>query len=224
MNFAEILVLLARGIGHTLLVTLACAATGLGVGLGVALLRRLGLRWLDPLLWTFVYVFRGVPVLVLLFIVFFGLPSVGVDVPPLASMMLSLGLVCGAYLAEVFRGALDGVDTDEIVAAHASGLTRLQTLRLIEIPQMLRFSVPGMINELTTVLKYSPFAYTIGIPEVMKQAMALSASTLRGVEVYAAVGLIYFGIYRALLIAVHAVERRYRVPGLAGADRSAAWR
>jgi polar amino acid transport system permease protein len=215
MSFLQILALLATGAGYTILVTVVCSATGTVTGLTVAILYRLRWRMLNVFLATFTYVFRGIPVLVLLFIVFFGLPGIGVSVPPLISMMLSLGLITGAYLGEVFRGALDSVDLNEIMAAEAMGMTRMQTLFYIEIPQMLRFSVPGMINEFTTVLKYSPFAYTVGIPEVMKQAMALSAITLRGVEIYLAVGLIYFAIYKALVTLIFALEQRYRVPGLA---------
>ena len=77
------------------------------------------------------------------------------------------------------------------------GFSRFQTLRLIKIPQMLRFSVPGMVNELTTVLKYSPFAYTVGLPEITKQGMALVAMTLRGIEIYVAIGI---GYGRVLLV------------------------
>ncbi|OVZ66445.1 MULTISPECIES: amino acid ABC transporter permease [unclassified Pigmentiphaga] len=216
MSFLDILGLLATGAGYTILVTLLCSATGILVGLAVAILYRLGWRALNLFLDAFTYVFRGIPVLVLLFIVFFGWPGIGISVPPLVSMMLSLGLIAGAYLGEVFRGAFDSVDANEIVAAEAMGMSRMQALLYIEIPQMLRFSVPGMINEFTTVLKYSPFAYTVGIPEVMKQAMALSAATLRGVEIYVAVGLIYFAIYKVLVTVVWALEKHYRVPGLTG--------
>lgn len=215
MSFFQIVTLLAAGAGYTIFVTVACSVTGMLTGLIIAILYRLHWRSLDVFLAAFAYVFRGIPVLVMLFIVFFGLPSIGVGVPPLISMMLSLGLIAGAYLGEVFRGALDAVDPSEIMAAQAMGMSRMQTLFYIEIPQMLRFSVPGMINEFTTVLKYSPFAYTVGIPEVMKEAMALSAITLRGVEIYFAVGLVYFGIYKALVTLIFAVESRYRVPGLA---------
>ncbi|MDD3519029.1 MAG: amino acid ABC transporter permease [Chromatiales bacterium] len=214
MSFLQILTLLAAGAGYTLLVTLACIATGLAVGLLVAMLSRVRSRPLQFLLGSFTYVFRGVPVLVLLFLVFFGLPGIGIRVPPLGAMMLSLGLIAGAYLAEVFRGALDAIDQNEIVAAEAMGMSRLQILLSIEVPQMLRFSVPGMLNEFTTVLKYSPFAYTVGIPDIMKQAMALAATTLRGLEIYLAIGLLYFAIYKLILVAVRALERRFRVPGL----------
>jgi polar amino acid transport system permease protein len=79
----------------------------------------------------------------------------------------------------------------------------------------MRFSVPGMINELTTVIKFSPFAYTVGIPEITKQAMALVGTTMRGIEIYAALGLLYFLIYRLMLVAVRLVERRFSIPGFA---------
>jgi polar amino acid transport system permease protein len=213
MSFLDILGLLAKGVGYTILVTFSCIATGLVVGLAVAMLSRMHFRALDMVLATFTYVFRGIPVLVLLFIVYFGLPVIGLGVPPLVSMMLSLGMISGAYLAEVFRGALESVDPNEIVAAEAMGMSRWQILLSIEVPQMLRFAVPGMINEFTTVLKYSPFAYTVGIPEIMRHAMALASTTLRGVEIYLAVGLLYFAIYKLMLTVVRAIERHYAIPG-----------
>lgn len=213
MNFADILMLLATGAGYTVLVTLACIATALVSGVAIAVLYRLERPLLTFILRIYVFIMRGIPVLVLLFIVFFGLPGIGLQVPPVVSMMLSLGLISGAYLGEIFRGSLNAVDPNEIMAAESMGLSRGQILLAIELPQMLRFSVPGMINEFTTVLKYSPFAYTVGVPEIMKQAMALSATTLRGVEIFLAVGLMYFAIYKLLVSVVWALDRRFRIPG-----------
>lgn len=213
MNFLQLFALLATGAGYTLLVTGACIVTAMVSGLTVALLSRLHLGFLDRVLAAYTFVFRGVPVLVLLFIVFFGLSGIGVNVPPLVSMMLSLGLIAGAYLAEVFRGALNAVDENEIMAARALGMSRRQILFAIEMPQMLRFAVPGILNEFTTILKYSPFAYTVGLPEIMKQAMALAATTLRGVEIYLAIGILYFAIYKLMLALLRVVERRFAVPG-----------
>ena len=212
MNFFEILEQLAGGVWYTVLVTLVCSLTGLFVGLIFSSLRRLEIPSLTLAVDCYTYVFRGVPVLVLLFMVYFGLPSLGFKVPPLMAMALSLGLVAGAYLTEVFRGAFNSVDPVEIVAGQAMGMTRIQVLRYIEIPQMLRFSIPGMVNEFTSVLKYSPFAYTVGIPEITKQAMTLTATTLRGIEVYLAVGILYFAIYRLLLVGVQVISKRYQLP------------
>jgi polar amino acid transport system permease protein len=214
VNFYDILAQLAQGISYTIIVTLVCSATGLVIGLTLASLRRLNISGVNPLIDIYTYIFRGVPVLVLLFMVYFGLPSVGIKVPPLMAMALSLGLVTSAYLAEVFRGAFNSVNADEILAGQAMGMSKLQVLWYIDLPQMFRFSVPGMINEFTSVLKYSPFAYTVGIPEITKQAIALTSTTLRGVEIYFAVGILYFAIYRILLFGIQLINRHYQIPGL----------
>lgn len=214
MSFWDILAQLAQGLVYTVWVTLLCSATGMTVGLTIAGLRRMGSPILLSLLDGYTYVFRGIPVLVLLFMVYFGLPSLGLKVSPLLAMILSLGLIASAYLAEVFRGALDSVDGSEILAAEAMGMSRWQVFLHIELPQMFRFSVPGMVNEFTSILKYSPFAYTVGIPEITKQAMTLTATTLRGIEIYLAVGILYFAIYRVLLAGVQWLERRYQIPGM----------
>jgi polar amino acid transport system permease protein len=214
MSFLDIVLQLIQGVSYTVLVTLTCSATGLVVGLIVVGLRRLSFPGLRFLLDSFTYIFRAIPVLVLLFMVYFGLPMSGLKVPPLLAMALSLGLIAGAYIAEVFRGALDLVDASEIIAAQSMGMSRLQILISIEFPQMIRFAFPGMVNEFTTVLKYSPFAYTVGIPEITKQAMNLASTTMRGIEIYFAVGILYFVIYRIFLAGLQLLERHYRVPGL----------
>jgi polar amino acid transport system permease protein len=213
MTFIEIVSILARGAGFTILVTLACVLTGFLSGLVAALLFRLNIKVLNGFLTFFTYVFRGVPLLVLLFLVFFGFPSVGIKIPPLIAMMLSLGLICGAYLAEVFRGALAAIDPVEIMVAQSMGMSRAQILISIEMPQMLRFSAPGMLNEFTTVLKYSPFAYTVGVPEILKEATSLALTTLRGMEIYLAVGVLYFLIYKVMMEAFLMIERHYMIPG-----------
>jgi polar amino acid transport system permease protein len=214
MSLLDILLDLGHGVVYTVMVTLVCSMTGLVVGLLLSSLHRLSIRNISFSIDIYTYIFRGVPVLVLLFMVYFGLPGIGIKPPPLLAMALSLGLVTGAYLTEVFRGAFDSVDPAEIVAAQAMGMTRIQVLRYIEIPQMLRFSVPGMVNEFTSVLKYSPFAYTVGIPEITKEAMTLTANTLKGVEIYLAVGILYFAIYRILLVGIQLIQKHYEIPGM----------
>lgn len=216
MGFLGILWKLSEGVGFTILVTLACAGAALVVGLAAALLGRLRFRSLAAAIAAFIYLFRAIPVLVLLFLVYFGLPAIGLRVSPLLAMVLSLGTISGAYLAEVFRGAMNAVDPEEMLAAEAMGMSRLQAFGHIMVPQALRMAVPGMVNEFTAILKYSPFAFTVGIPEIMKEAMTLAAVTLRGLEIYLAVGILYFAIYRAFLALFTLLERRCRVPGLAG--------
>jgi len=206
---------LAKGAGYTILVTIASVCAGLAIGLFMAVLSRLHWKPLALFLAAYIYVFRSIPVLVLLFIVFFGLPSMGIRIPPFTAMVLTLGLISGAYLAEIFRGAMSAVDGDEILAAEAMGMDRMQSFLYIILPQMFRMSIPGMINEFTSILKYTPFAYTVGIPEIMKEAMSLAAMTLRGVEIYLAVGIIYFLIYKLFVMLFMALEKKFRIPGLA---------
>jgi polar amino acid transport system permease protein len=214
MNFFEILSLLSQGIGQTLLVTLACSATALVFALVMISIRTIGGRTSKWLVDAAVYCLRGIPVLVLLFLVYFGLPLIGLKVVPLAAMALSLGLIGGAYVTEVFRGALDSVEAVELMAAESMGMSRLQIFCYVQMPQMLRFSAPGVLNEFTSILKYSPFAYTVGIPEITKQATVLASQTLKGAEIYLAVGILYFLIYRVLLVLARLVEKRFQIPGV----------
>jgi len=215
MTFWDILLTLAKGAGYTILVTMASIGAGLVIGLALTVFGLVQWKAARAILAAYTYVFRSIPVLVLLFIVFFGLPGAGIRIPPFLSMVLTLGLVSGAYLAEIFRGAIAAVSQDEILAAEAAGMGRWQSFYYIILPQMLRISIPGMINEFTSILKYTPFAYTVGIPEIMKEAMSLAALTLRGLEVYLAVGIIYFVIYKVFVLMFMALEKKFRIPGLA---------
>jgi polar amino acid transport system permease protein len=214
MNFWDPLKILTGGAAYTILLTLASIGAGLAMGLGLAVLSMWRRKPVQILLSIYVYVFRSLPVLVLLFIVFFGLPGIGVRIPPFPAMTLTLGLISGAYLSEIFRGAMAAVSSNEITAARAAGFSRLQIFFHVILPQMLRMSVPGMVNEFTSILKYTPFAYTVGIPEIMKEAMSLASLTLRGLEIYLAVGLLYFIIYKLLVGLFDAVVKKFYIPGL----------
>ncbi|MCY1392256.1 Histidine transport system permease protein HisQ [compost metagenome] len=200
---------LSQGIIHTIWVTLTCFVTGILIGLTATGLRHLALPGMGLLIESFTFVFRGIPILVLVFLVYFGLPGFGLGISPIVAMNLSLGVIAGAYLAEVFRGALMSVDSNEILAAQTTGMGKIQIFLNIEFPQMLRFAFPGMVNEFTSVLKSSAFAYTIGISEITRQAMALTSTTNFGVEIYVVVGLIYFSIYKVFLFCMKTIERRF---------------
>ena len=201
---------LLRGLQNTLLITVSCFVTAFISGLVIAALRRwLVAGVLRRLLDLWVFVLRSVPVLVLLFLIYFGMPAYGFKPTPLLAMNLSLGLISGAYMAEVFRASIALVEKSEIEAATAQGFTRAQTILLIEFPQMLRFSTPGMLNELTSILKNAPFAYTVGITEILGESRALTASTMLGISIYIVAGLIYFFIYKALCAALQPVINKY---------------
>lgn len=206
MTFLYMLRELLSGAVFTILVTAAST--------GAALCGVLPWRPLRYLSAAFTFVFRGIPVLVLIFLVFFGLPGIGIRLSPFLSVVISLGLVSGAYLAEIFRGAIKAVDRDEIVVAESMGMSRVQAFFYIVVPQVARFSVPGMINEFTSVLKYSPFAYTVGIPEITKEATEMAAVSMNDLEIFLMVGILYFLIYKVCVVLFEGIEKRFRIPGL----------
>lgn len=198
---------LLEGIGNTLLVTFTCFLSAFLFGLTVAVLRRLSPLPLQKILDVLVFILRGIPILIAVFLVYFGLPSIGIYVSPLVAM----NLISGSYLAEVFRGALKLVEPYEITVAKVAGMRQLQVIINIELPQMLRFSVPGIINEFSSVLKATPFAYTVGIAEITKQAMSLTAITLNGLQIYTLAGVLYFIIYKVFTLLAGVFEKKYRI-------------
>ncbi|QOL15470.1 amino acid ABC transporter permease [Dickeya dianthicola] len=202
---------LLEGVANTLMVTLTCFTSALITGLAVAVLRRLAFPSIKNILDFLVFTFRGIPVLIAVFLVYFGLPATGLSISPLLAMNISIGLISGSYLAEVFRGALQLVEQSEITAAKAAGLSKLQIIRNIELPQMLRFSVPGVLNEFSSVLKATPFAYTVGISEITKQAMSLTAVTMNGLVIYTLAGILYFIIYKLSLVAAKLLEMKFKM-------------
>ncbi|MGY2853083.1 ABC transporter permease subunit [Pseudomonas tolaasii] len=152
-QFFDVIGLLLHGVVATFYITLSCFITAFALGLGVAVLRRLSGQRTGAVLSALVFIVRSIPVLVLLFLVYFGLPSLGIRPSPMIAMNLSLGVIGGAYISEVFRGALGSVEHTERVAAQSMGFSDLQVVFHIELPQMLRFSLPGVMNELTAIFE-----------------------------------------------------------------------
>ncbi len=221
-NLINDFLFLLDGVNRTLIVTVTCFTSAFVIGLTIAILRRLPWPLLRWVLNTYVFIFQSIPVLIMVFLIFFGLPQSGFDISPLFALNISLGMISGSYLAEVFRGAFQSVSPHEIAAAKTAGMNDLQVVLYVELPQALRFSLPGIGNEFSTVLKASPFAYIIGVPELTKQAMSLSAITMDSLSVYASSAAIYFVIYKFFKCVTNAIERKFTMntDGMAGKLRS----
>ncbi|WP_203250238.1 MULTISPECIES: amino acid ABC transporter permease [Cysteiniphilum] len=203
-NLLHIVVLLCYGLYYTIIVTLSCSLTGLAFGLLMTFIYTFKYRVFAACCNVVSYILRSIPVLVMIFLVYFSLPELGImNISAMLSINLSLGLIAGAYLFEVFKGALLSIDKTELIAATAQGFKPWQIFLFIKLPQILRFSFSGMINEFTSVLKYSPFAYVIGVPEMMKQAMSLTLTHDESITIYCILGLMYFLIYKCFLILIH---------------------
>jgi polar amino acid transport system substrate-binding protein len=183
--------LFLRGAGVTLFVSLLAMALAVPLGLLLALARMYGAPVLGFLAHAYVEAFRGTPVLLQLYILYYGLAPI-VHLSALAAAILGLGLNYGAYEAEVHRAALQSIPIGQSEAAAALGLSRAQSLRLVLLPQALRTALPAMTNDLIALLKDSSLVSVITVVELTKQ-MTITAVDVRSWAVPGALcALLYF--------------------------------
>jgi len=218
MNFFElawnILPALLRGTVVTLKITGISISIGFILGILLALGRVYGDRPIYMLTTTYVEVIRGTPLLTQLFLLYFGLPSIGIMLSPLSAAIIGMGLNSGAYQAEYFRGAIQAVKSGQMMAARAVGMSKFKAVRYIILPQMLRIVIPSWSNELIYLVKYSSLAYMIQAPELMAQGKVIAAKNFRTFEVFLVVALIYLVIVLILSRILDVLEKRVRIPGL----------
>jgi cystine transport system permease protein len=199
MEYQELLDLLSasapamlRGAGLTLLLAVSAMAGGLALGLPAALMRVAPwapLRWPAAL---YVSAFRGTPLLVQLFVVYYGLPSIGIEFTPVTAGVLTLSLNAGAYLSESLRGAILAVAQGQWRAAYSLGLGWAPTLRHVVLPQALRVAVPSMSNTLISLIKDTSLVSVITMTELMLVTKELISVTFRPLPLYVAAAIIYW--------------------------------
>ncbi|MDT4937765.1 MAG: polar amino acid transport system permease protein [Pseudonocardiales bacterium] len=185
---------LLNGLLISLRVTGLSLLFGLSAGLALALLVSSRSRLVK---WPFILVVevgRGMPALVMLQLVYFGLPSVGVTLDTLPATVLALSITTAAYTSEIIRAGLRAVPTGELEAADALGLSRLDTNRYVVIPQGLRIALPALMGFAILVLQISTLAFSLGLPELLGQAYSIGASTFRYFDVLLLAGLLYLAI------------------------------
>jgi len=208
---------LSQGLLLTLELTAISMALGAVFGVLLAVLRVYGRGLLYPLYLlasAYVHFFRGTPLLVQVMAIYYGLPTLGIRFTPFISGLLALTLNTAAYQAEYVRGAIQSVRAGQMQAALALGLTRLQAIRYIILPQALRLVIPPWSNELIYMVKGSAVVYLIGVLELMGQAKNIAARTFRHFEVYVVVAMFYLALILVFTLILRWVEKRTRIPGL----------
>ena len=205
---------LLAGVKVTVALTAICIAAGFLLGWLLALGRIYGGRVAFAICTGYIEFVRGTPLLVQLFFLYYGLPDVGIVLPPLLAAGIAMGLNTAAYQAEYFRGAIRSIPRGQVEAAYALGMSRFQAFRHIVFPQAMRTVMPAWSNELIYMLKYSSLAFVVGVPELMGRANLIAARNFRYFELYLIVAGIYIGLVWTLSGAVSLLERRFKVPGL----------
>ncbi len=201
---------LLLGAVTTVWITLASLAVAVVLGLGLALIRLLGFRAVNALIATYVEIFRNTPVLAQLFIIYFSLPSFGVNIDPIPAAIIGLGLNGGAVLSEVFRSGLNAIHYGQREAALAVGMTPWMGLRDIILPQTWRITLPPLGNYAIALLKDTAVVSAIAAPEIMFWARNLVTSTFQTTFVYILAALLYFCLSFPLARLVERFERRQR--------------
>ncbi|MCG8707835.1 amino acid ABC transporter permease [Brenneria sp. 4F2] len=202
-NYAAIV----EGIGITLLVTLLAFIFALTLGVLVGVLRS-NKGIIESILSLYVSFFRGTPLLIQLFIIYYGLPSIGVNMERYPAAIIALGLNSAAYISEIIRGGLKSVGKGQIDAAWMLGLNRVETTFFIVIPQALRVSLPALVNTFTLILKDSSLISVLSIMELTRVGQLIYTRTYKPLEVYVMVALIYYLLVMSVVVLSKRLENK----------------
>jgi polar amino acid transport system permease protein len=211
MDIARFLQYIASGTAYTIAVTLIALPSGLIIGTLFALANVYGGKVINRLTALYSTVMRGLPPIVLLFILYF-LVSGSINLSPFWAGSISLGLVTSAYQMEIIRGAILSVSSGQMMAARAVGMSRVQAIRYVILPQTVRLAIPPWSNEAAIVIKDSSLVYALGVPEILRRAQLISASTQEPFLAYTVAALIYFILVFITNRSLDALERRLRIP------------
>lgn len=192
----------------TIPLALASFALGLVIALGIALARLSKNRALSGAARVYISLVRGTPLLVQLFVIFYGLPSIGVKIDPWPSAIIAFAINVGGYAAEVIRAAILSVPKGQWEAGHMIGMSRAQTLRRIILPQAARVSVPPLSNTFISLVKDTSLASLILVTELFKQAQKIAAFTSEFLVLYLEAAAIYWIICLVLSSGQNVLEKR----------------
>lgn len=205
---------LLRGSLVTIAVVAGAMMLGLAVGINLAIGQVYGGKWLRRLIVVYVWFFRGVPLLVLLFLFYFGLCSLlHINLSAFTVSVIVLGMISSAYQSQIFRGAIMSLPEGQLKAARALGMSDRKAIFLIVLPQALRLSVPGWSNEYSIVLKDSAVAYALGVMEMMARAHFVASRTYEHLPLYFAAGFMFMIMTYLGTKGLRILEEKVRIPG-----------
>ncbi|KVE37374.1 amino acid ABC transporter permease [Burkholderia sp. TSV86] len=186
---------------------------GLAGGVVLALMGIGGNAFVAGLARAYVSVMRGTPLLVQIFVVYYGLPSLGLSLDPTPAGVIALSANVAAYLSESMRGAIHGIDKGQWLAAYSLGLSWRQTLRYVIGPQALRIAVPSLSNSLISLIKDTSLVSVITVTELLRSAQEIIAATYQPLPLYLAAAAVYWVLCQLLEWAQRWYERRLALPG-----------
>jgi len=206
---------IVSGIAATLGLVLIALGIGALLGLPMALGQVYGSRPVRWIIGIYVWFFRGLPILVLLFLFWFGIfPGIGLgNVPAFVVGAVVLGLRGAAYQSQIFRGAIQSVSEGQMVAARSLGMSRFTAIRSVILPQAMRIALPGWSNEYPNMLTDSAVCYAIGVAELLTVTSRIVAQTYLTMPIFLAAAGIFIILNYGGLKVLHGLERKIAIPG-----------
>ncbi|MCG8507900.1 MAG: amino acid ABC transporter permease [Rhodospirillales bacterium] len=204
---------LNEGLKLSVELIIPAAILGLLLGIIVGSLRTHAPTWLKVGANGFAALFRGTPLVLQLFFIYYGLPKIGISFEPYSAALLGFILCSGAYHSEYIRGGLLATKQGQFRAANALGFSTFKTLIWIVVPQAVRRALPGCSNEIIYLIKYSSLAYVVTVMELTGQAKELAAQSFDFITTFFVVGLYYLAIVTVATFLLRHLEKRLRIPG-----------
>lgn len=205
---AEFFPILMNGVALTIVVTIGSLLLSTVLGLIWAMMRVSGIKALSMLSASLINVIRGIPIIVLLFYLYFVMPDLGVTLTALQAAILGLGIAYSAYQAENFRAGIEAIDKGQIEAAQSIGMGWWLTMRRVVLPQAVRIVLPPYGNVMIMMLKDSSQASTITVAELALQGKLIASSTFKNTSVFTLVALMYLTMSIPLILLVRHFEKR----------------
>lgn len=184
---------------------------GTALGVLVGAMRVLPVRPLSTISGAYVYVIRGTPLLIQLFLIYFGLPSLGLNLPAFSAGVIGLAINSSGYVGEIVRGGIEAVPKGQWEASQVLGLSYLKTMRHIILPQAIRNMLPAFGNEFVTLIKESSLLSTLAITELTMVGQQVRSVTYASFETFILVGLIYLFLTSFIGLMLGIVEKKWQV-------------
>jgi His/Glu/Gln/Arg/opine family amino acid ABC transporter permease subunit len=181
---------------------------GLPIGLGLALLRWANVPFIARVVALYVSISRATPLVTLLLLLFFALPNIGVPIGPISAAILALVMNTSAFNCEVWRASLEAFPKDQYEAAQAVGMRAGQRFRRIVLPQIVRSSLPGLVNEMSLLIKVTPVLAVVGVVDITRAAVRIGAETYEPLPPFLVAIALYAPIVYALVSLQRWIERR----------------
>ena len=213
--YQELFTALNRGLRMSVALIVPSALGGVLIGSLAGCARAYGPRWLQRLGDAYAAIFRGTPLVVQLFVLYFGLPTLGIRLSPYAAAVTGFILCSGAYQSEYVRGAFLSIRRGQFLGALALGMGRWQTLLHIIFPQAFRRALHGCGNEIIYLIKYSSLAYIVTCIELTGEGKNIAGEYFRFTEAFMVIALYYLALVSVAMLILKKLERRLAVPGMA---------